>query len=253
MPLTIKINADDIAKQFKELALEVEQDIGKAVANLASITHAKIIELATQDLKSSRQTYVDALGFEEISPGVWVVSLDEKASYIEEGVEAGKDMKPALLKNATKVSKDGFKYRSIPFDHGKSNGNMTPAAQNLVAQIKTGLKAKGISFKGIEKDANGSPKIGKLHTVDLSSPNDKPPGKGNTSALKGVNVYQSMGKGGKVKRDILTMRTVSDSPASAGKWISPGSKGKEFFEKAQAWAEAEFENTILPAILDKWK
>jgi len=250
--LKIKIDTASIAAQFKAMALEVEQDLNKGIANLAAITHAKVAEMASEELKSSKKTLTDNLGFEEVSPGVWVVSIDQDALWIEEGIEANTDMKPGLLKNATKTTKDGFKYRSIPFDHGKAPSQLTNSAQNIVSQIKQNLRKENIPFKKIERDANGSPRVGKLHSLDFSKPGDAPPGKGNTSAMKGVSIYQTITKTGNVRRDILTFRTVSGGPASAGKWMHPGTAPKKFLDRAMTWALDQWSDKILPEILSKY-
>lgn len=251
MALKINIDVASIAAQFKEMALEVEQDLRKGVANLAAMTHAKVAEMASTELHSSLKTLQDNLGFEEISDGVWVVSIDEKALFIEEGIEPNKDMKEALLKNATKTSKAGYKYRSIPFDHGKGPSQMTPYAQSLVNRIKQQLKQQKIPFKKIEKNPDGSPRIGKLHEFSIDS--EKPTRRANTPALKNVTIYQSVTKTGNVRRDIMTFRTVSASPASADKWIHPGLTAKKFLDRAEVWALDVFEKEILPEILDKYK
>lgn len=251
MSLKLFIDAEQIAKQLKEWKYEVEQDIHKSVANLSAMTHAKVSELASTELHSSKQELNDNLGFEEIAPNVWVVSINEKALWIEEGIENNKDMKPDLLKNAKKTSKKGYKYRSIPFHHSKASSQLTPKAQLLVAQLKSELKKANIPFKKIEKTAEGSPRLGKLHTLNISS--EKPTQRASTPALMGVNIYQTLTKTGNVRRDILTFRTVSESPASNGKWIHPGFQGKHFLERALDWAEKEFFNNILPEILNKYK
>lgn len=252
MSLKIKIDTASIAAQFKEIALELEQDLQRGVANLAAITHAKVAEMASSELKSSRKTFMDNLGFEEVAPGVWVVSVDEDALWIEEGLDPDKDMKPELLKGATKTSKDGFKYRAIPFEHSKAPSQLTGYAQNIVARIRANLKKEGVPFKKIEKNPNGSPKLGKLHSFDFVNKNERPPGKGNTPILKGVSIYQTLTKTGNVRRDILTFRTVSGSPASAGKWHHPGFTAKQYLDKASEWALKEWEDKILPEILSKY-
>jgi hypothetical protein len=251
--MSIKINFDvaAIAAQFKELALEVEQDLMRGVSSLAAMTHAKVAEMASEQLRSPLKNLQDSLGFEEISPGVWVVSIDEKGLWIEEGIEPGKDMKPGLLKGATKMSKDGHRYRSIPFDHGKAPTQMTPYAQSLVSMIKQKLKQEKVPFKKIEKNADGSPRVGKLHAFDIDSEN--PTARASHPALKGVTIYQSVTPSGNVRRDILTFRTVSEGPNSAGKWIHPGYQAKHFLDKASEWAIKEWEDSILPALLDKYK
>ena len=250
MALKLNIDASKIAEQFKEFAVEVEQDLQKAVGQLAAMTHAKVVERANEELGSTRKKFMDSLGFEEIAPGVWVISIDEKGLFIEEGIEANHDMKPDLLKEGSKTSKSGNRYKVIPFDYGKPPSQMTGTTQQLVNQIKQSLKQEKVSFKKIERNSDGSPKVGKLHEFNLGGPRL---GKGNTPALKGLSIYQSMTKSGNVKRDILTFRTVSSGPASAGKWHHPGMDGKKYLDWALEQATKEWENEILPKIMDKWK
>lgn len=246
MPLEIKIDAAGIAEMFKEFAAEVEADLKKGVANLAAVTHAKVAEMASTELKSSREEYLNALGFEEISEGVWVVSLEKDAFFIEEGLPANFDMKPGLLKDA-KTGAAG-KYKVVPFDHTKAPSQLTKSAQSIVTELRSNLKKENIPFKKIERNADGSPRLGKLHSKNFPS---QIPGKGNTPSLKGVSIYQSM-KGGNVRRDILTFRTVSSGPASEGKWLHPGIEPKQYLDKAAEWALREWEDKILPEILSKW-
>lgn len=250
MSLKIKIDTASIAAQFKAMALEVEQDLNRGVANLAAITHAKVVEMANSELNSSRKTLTDNLGFEEVTPGVWVVSINQEGLWVEEGIEPNTDMKPDLLKNAKMTSKSGFKYRSIPFDHGKAPSQLTGYAQNIVARIRSNLKKEGVPFKKIEKHPNGSPRVGKLHSFDWGG---EVPGKGNTPILNGVSIYQTLTKTGNVRRDILTFRTVSGGPASANKWMHPGMQAKKFLDRSLDWGLKIWEEQILPEILDKYK
>lgn len=254
MSLKFNIDAAAIAAQFKEFAVEVEQDLKKAVANLAAITHAKVVEEANTELHTSRQDYMDALGFEEIVDGVWVISVDESAMWIEEGIEANKDMKPDLLAKNAKVSKAGHKYKVIPFDYGKGPTQNSPSTQMVVNAIKSNLKKEGVPFKKIEKNADGSPKVGKLHEFNFGNPGGRMggPGKGNTPVMNGLSIYQTMTKTGNVRRDILTFRTVSSGPGSQGKWHHPGLEPKKFLDKALEWALQEWEQKILPEALKKW-
>lgn len=255
MALKFNIDAAKIAAQFKEFALEVEQDLQKAVANLAAITDAKVKEMANQELHSTRKKYMDSLGFEEVAPGVWVISVDESGLFVEEGIEPNKDMKPDLLKNDFKTSKEGHRYKAIPFDYGKAPSQMTASTQQLVAYMKKELKKEGVSMKKIERNQDGSPKVGKLHEFDFGNPGGRMggPGKGNTPVFKNLSIYQTLTKTGNVRRDILTFRTVSSGPASAGKWHHPGLDAKKFLDRALEWAVQEWEAKILPEVLEKWK
>jgi hypothetical protein len=58
---------------------------------------------------------------------------------------------------------------------------------------------------------------------------------------------------GKVRRDIMTFRTVSSNPALADKWKHPGLAAKKFLDRSAEWAMDTWEKEILPTILDKWK
>jgi len=136
--LKFNIDAAAIADQFNAFKLEVEQDLNKAVANLAAITDAKVKEMASQELHTSRKDFMDSLGFEEISPGVWIISVDESGLWVEEGIPAGTDMKPALLQNA-KVTKNGTRTKVIPFHYDQPPSQQPVATQVLVQTIKEGL------------------------------------------------------------------------------------------------------------------
>lgn len=253
--MELKINAAGIAAQFKEMEMEVQQDIELAVQELAKMTHQRIsdqIANGPNKLGSSLTVYQENLSKPELSsPGVWVVSLGEDALWIEDGSKAH-DMKPDLLK--------GAKFRVIPFDQNKRPQNRTSNDNDIMADLKTGLKEinnarkqsgqSKINLTKIEKDSNGNPRLGKLHELEL--PSRLPTANAKNPALKGLTIYQSKDeKTGNVRRDVLTFRTVSvnSDPAS---WMQPAHEGKKFFDEAYTWALGEWETKILPEILKKY-
>jgi hypothetical protein len=247
--IKIDIDAASIAREFKEMALEVEQDLRKGVGRLAASMHAKILEDSQQQLHTSRKKYADALNrLEEITPGVYVIALDESALWIEEGLSENYDMKPGLLKNA-RTSSNGKKYRVIPFEHSKPASEMTGLAQAISRQAGRELKKRGLPFKKLEYGPDARPIVSDspLHKFDFVS---AIPGRGNTPALKGLAIYQGMANGN-VRRRITTFRTVSED--QIGKWIHPGVEAKHFFESASEWGFREWENVMLPEILEKWR
>jgi len=246
MSLRIKIDVQSLSKQLKEYAMEAEADMRKGVANLSALSHAKIRDLAAEKLHSTRNTFLDNLSqVEEVVPGVFVITLNEAALFIEEGMERH-DMKPDLLKKNAKVGKNG-RYKIIPFEHSKLPQNMTGKEQNIVQQIKQKLKEEKVPFKKIEYDAKGNPKTGKLHSFNWGG---ERPGKGNTGVLQRVSIYQSKGPTGNIRRDIMTFRTVSEGQTD--KWYHPGIKAAKILDEAGDWAEKEFYNSILPEIIAKW-
>lgn len=250
MNLKFFVNAEAIAKDFEDLKKEVEEAVTLGVKQVASMTYAKTQELAGQELKSTRETYMNSLKFEEVQKGIWVVSLDEKALFIEEGKAAG-SMIPDLLRKNAKTAKDGSRYKVIPFDQGKSISKAPESSHMFLNQVKKELKQRGIPYKKLEFDKDGSPRIGRLHTIkDIES--FRPSSRASFGALSGLTIYQTKTPGGKVKRDILTFR-VASSKHEGSKWIHPGLKAHKFMDEALSWAEGVFDKEILPAILESFK
>ena len=139
------------------------------------------------------------------------------------------------------------RYKSIPFGHDKSESQVPSALRSLEQTLKTELKKRKIPFKKIEKNADGSPKLGKLHELNIDSDQKGPTG---IPYLQGVNIYQSQSEEtGEVSRSIMTFRTVSDKHKALGRWFHPGLDPKHFFEMAFAWSQQVWENEILPEIL----
>lgn len=252
MGLKFNVNAQEIAAMFNEMKQEVEADLLEGVAALAAMTTAKIDEMAAENLHSSLHIFKENFVTEEVAPGVHVLTIKEGALWIEEGISPGKDMKPALLKNASVNPRTGIKSKVIPFEHSKAPTQMTPYAQSLVSQIRSELRARRIPFKTIERDKKGAPRLGKLHSFNM--PSSKPTRRATSPALQGISIYQQQNaKTGRVRRDIMTFRTVSNGPASEGKWIHPGYQAQKFLDRAMEWAANEWENNILPQILAKWQ
>lgn len=251
MSIKIIINSEELAKQFKEFVAEAKADIEKGVSLLAIQAYEKGKDLASEELKSTRDLFLDNFKRpDEVAPGVHIIWLLEDAAFIEDGLPANFDMKEGLLKSdKAKTSKSGFKYLAVPFSHTKAPTRSTPSAQAVIKRIRENLKKEKVPFKTLELNADGSPRIGKLHSFDWGG---NIPGKGNTRDLERVSIYQTVTATGNVRRDIMTFRTVSGNPASADKWKHPGMEGKKFLDRAADWAMQEWENQILPSIIKKW-
>jgi hypothetical protein len=251
MSFKIHIDASAIAGAFKEAKEEIEKDILEAVDGLAAMTTAKIDEMAADKLHTTLSQFQKGFKTQEIAPHVHLLTIDESALWIEEGITPGKDMKESLLKDAPVNPRTGNKSRAIPFEHSRAPSTMNSYAQSLVSQIRTELKARKIPYKKIETGSGGNPRLGKLHSFSI--PSAPPTSRATTDALARVTIYQKKNRiTGKVQRDIMTFRTVSSGPASEGKWIHPGYDAQHFFEKAYEWALKEWETNVLPQILAKY-
>jgi hypothetical protein len=177
--LKINIDVSALAAQFKELALEAEQSLMEGVKNLAKQTHAHVAEEAARKLKGSLKTFQENLGFEEVTPGIWVVSIDEPALWIEDGIPKGFDMKPGILNGKNAKTGPGGKYAVVPFDPSKNpdasvNASGVAASrptQNqamIAAELKSGLKEINAQVNTKISPLPGSRKI-KMVALALAS------------------------------------------------------------------------------------
>ena len=263
-----------------------ESEIHRSVATLSAQTHLHIIEDASKVLHSRREIYIKALHKpSEVSPGVFVITLDESALWIEEKTEQH-SMVNDLLGDNPKIAKDGSRYRCIPFSHNKGGpATNTPAEQQLVDAIKTELKKLRIPWAGIERNPDGSPKTGTLHKISIATPsrpagtaagpggNQQGWGRGPEGAprvgptgiplLQGLRISQTgvfnpdgspkLNKMGQqaARRDIMTFRVVSSKHLGQNRWIYPEKEGVNLMDKAMDWAEREWDQRIVPDLLKK--
>ena len=246
--LRFDINIDDLTKEFGDIKKSVEKDIKQGASDIANMTHAKTLELARNGLNSLQKLYTDNVSFSNPDENLWIVTLNEKALFIEDGRKSG-SMIDDLLQRGFKTSKDGNKYRVIPFEHSKPPSQQSNAAKDMTNLIRGELKQRGINYKKLELDKAGSPRTGLLHRFDVDNPRMSEKQREN---LKGVAVYQTKQKDGSVRRDVMTFRVVSEKQKGQGKWQHPGMEGKKFMDKAFEWAMRTWETEMLPAILAKY-
>lgn len=248
--LRFDINIDDLTTALGKVKEDLSEDIKKGAGDLASMTHAKTLELARNNLNSLQKIYTDNVEFSNPEENLWVVTLKEPAMWIEEGRKSG-SMVDDLLRKGYKTSKDGNKYRAIPFEHSKPPSQQSNAANELTNLIRKELRARNINYKKIEYGKNGSPRVGLLHRFDVESArkmSDK-----QKEQLKGVAVYQTKQKDGSVRRDVMTFRIVSEKHKDEGKWMHPGRQAEKFMDEAFDWAVRTWETEMLPAILSKYE
>lgn len=255
-----------LEQQLQDASTEAMKTAGE---RLTAMTRAHIMEEAQQKLHTRRQMYLDGLSHYQVDDNTWVVNLDAKVRWIDDGLPEHNMIDDLLKSPKAKTSKDGSRYLSIPFRHGpKGPTQMTPAQKTLLDTIKSELKQRKISYAKIETDKLGKPKLGLLHSFDI---NTKPlratdgrgQGKGPIGSvmqgptgiplLKGVRIYQHAiqnpdGTAG-TRRDIMTFRTVSSKQKGQGRWDYPGIEGVHFMDEAYEWAKRTWEKEIVPEIL----
>ena len=249
--LKFHVDVERLSKQFESLKKDVQQDLTKGVENLASMTHAKTLEIAGEELTSLQKMYKDNVEFSNPAPNFWVVTLKEPAMWIEEGRKSG-FMEELLNGKSGRTGKNG-KYAIIPFQHNKNPSEQSPKAYDLAKEIQYELKKKGVNWKKIELNEDGSPRLGRLHTFQFDNARAIAQKATHKNPLtKGVSVYQTKQKDGTVRKDIMTFRVISEKHRNEGAWIHPGRKGNKIMDKAFEWAMQTWERDILPSIFEKY-
>lgn len=249
--LKFHIDIDRLAKQFDTLKESVKTDLTKGVENLANMTHARVLELAGEELTSLQKLYKDNVEFSNPSEGFWIVTLKEPALWIEDGRKAG-FMEELLNGKSSRMGKNG-KYAIIPFKHNKNPSDQSTKTHDLAQEIKYALQKKGINWKKLEMNEDGSPRLGLLHRFDLETARPLAAKESHKHSLtKGVAVYQRKDAEGNTKRDVMTFRVISEKSRNEGAWVHPGRQGNKLMDKAMSWAISAWERDILPAIFAKY-
>jgi hypothetical protein len=277
--VSVAVLGADLSDEISAIGGAVAQGINARVKKVAEDSRKKASMWADTRLSRTKQQYQNALSVKQVEPGVWAVILDADAAHLETGYGSF-DMKPGLLhlgkdipgNSNIKVSKSGFRYRAIPFDHSQAPANDEHPLHNAVVQkgqeqqttmgsladdLKMVLKQTGLNKTS--RDANGNPIIGKVATVTPGKGFGDVivkrfgPGGGSTKTdldvvgetsipnildprLAGLTKYQFQPQGSKkVRTAYVTFRIVSEK--QTGKWIHPGIDGARIFPDLAQWAE----------------
>jgi hypothetical protein len=242
----------DLKKDIEKIKNNIKEDVKLAIKTLGSSTLKKAEELAEQHLSNKKlNIYKSALKLEQISEEIVVISLDEKAFWIENGRKSG--FMDELLKSGVRTSKDGSKYRIIPMQESKEQLKVASIGENLASQLKDFLKSKNVRTgkNNLDLDEKGSPRVGKIHTFNIKDLRDK---KQISDNISRISVFQNKNpKTGKVEKSITAFRVISEKHKESGKWVHPGTVPVKILEKAFKWSEQLWQNELFPAIKAKYE
>jgi hypothetical protein len=266
---SININVAEIIAQHKDIADKLEAAVKEGVYRLAIQAHLHVIEIANQKLKTTKEDFSKAVNLSPDGDNAWNITIPKNMLWIEDGLPSNFDMIPGFLNSPKAKSGSGGKYLVIPFKHNKGPSKQTPVQAALGNIVKQELSKRNISYGKIEKEADGSPKTGKLHSMNIANPSAmSPPGPGQEGPtghplamhakpprqegpsgrpyLWGLNVYQKKKESGAVDRSALTFRTVTSR--STG-WRHSGLEALSSLSKTYTWALEKWDSEILPGIL----
>ncbi len=266
---------------FKDFQSDLEAAAEKGGEELTKAIHAKIVELANQELHSRRDQYISAVKSTKTDDGEWEITLDKSAEWIETGKPSGNMIAAMLKSKKAKHGKNG-KYITIPFNHTEGN-QMSDKQLSLWTSIKGALsefKTAGSNMgpKDTIRNKAGQPKTGHVGSFDLRSPiNTGNPklgsgpkgsvaqGHSGIPLLQGVRVYQqkvksdsgpgkkapSQSQGGKTTKSYMTFRTINENTKPPA-WDYDKVEPTPIFKKAEDWADQEFTKAV-DKIYDKLK
>ena len=244
----IKLNAIESIRSLKRslegLTPKLKKEFDKSVAELAKAAHAQIISHAQSKLKGSKEDYLKAVRFEQLSPTEFAISLEgDWANMLEEGFPAY-DLSAKLLRSNSsvksgpnsgdswvKTSKEGNKYAKVPFQRSESmsakGASLGEALQQMTAQNSRGRKQR---ITELFTDPAGNALEGKVAVGTSDNP-----------MFDRLVKYQERTTEGDLRSVYVNYRTVS----SAGKkWVHPGYLGVHAFEEAEKQIEKELNKII---------
>lgn len=262
--INFTIKSSDVIKSIEEkLKKRLEEDLKNVVKTLgdAAIKHAE--KLSQENLPGSlSDIYKNNLYIEQISDNVVEVGIREEALFIEEGRKSGFMDELLTQKSGSdvKTSKEGHKYRIIPFEHSTS-GKGTPSTEkdNMVSELKNFLRSQNVRYsktRALEVDESGSPRIGKIHSFNIKDmkASKRKSVQGLSKNLQGVAVYQNENpQTGKVERNIMTFRVISEKSKDSGKWEHPGRPPENILDQTYEHIKGLWEKDILPELRKKYE
>jgi len=251
---SIEQSLKELGEDIDNMTKQIQDEAKKSLRDLQMQVHSKIVEQADK-LKSGsdvvRQIYIKNLGMLNEGENLYVVYLKKEALWIEDGLEPG-EMIDKLLDGGkpAKVSADGNRYKSIPFEHSKKPAEQSLAARRIAAFARENLKNAGLD--GIIMN-NGKPATGKKPVARLNVtapvPGIKTKPVWRSPLLSGITVYQKAVKNAstgkeEIQKDVFTFRTVSESQKGSGLWVHPGRKALKAFEEVQKDVDVMWDKMI---------
>lgn len=169
-PLDLHINISQITDLQNALTDDVKSKLRRAAEQLAIQTHAHVVEQANAKLRSRLRPFLQNLTFGKVGDDVWAITVLRPGLWIEEGKPAGEMIDDLLKAKSAKTAKDGSRYVAVPFQHNKGQTYQTAGEAALIRTLKEALKEANIPYGKIERNLDGSPRVGLLHSLDIDTP-----------------------------------------------------------------------------------
>jgi hypothetical protein len=273
--LKLKFDLGPLTQLEEKMRTSLSDILREEGENLAMQSHAHVLELAAAELHTRREKFVKGLKFDQVSQHTWMIVVPSEIVWIEDGLPENYEMLDHLLKSPkAKIAKDGSRYVIVPFEKNNGKTDNTDYGREMRVIIQKELARRKIPFDRIERNEDGSAKLGLLHQVvipdsvhPLKTDSAPGPGKGKGPVgqpkqgrtgvpfLSGLRIYQRMAQDGfgrpRVNRHIMTFRVASSKQDRGSDWVHPGSAPMKFLDRTYDWAVKEWEDKIKPQILKR--
>jgi hypothetical protein len=303
-----RVDASEVAQKLNTTRELIEDKVVSGVETLSIAAHAYIVNLANtkwanDDFKRKYYLGIGEYGKEasgvstndpridqvpkfvrwvKIADGLWVVELDEKAQWLEQG-RPETFMGDWLLKpgaKGVKRAKDGSLYRAIPFKQTEGNAKAAGASPQLAEIVKNYAKQNKISLTKPSLNKANQPILGAAKYPGTSNQETRPvivqkldirahdatgyaPGvlysKPRTEAdaalsglkphegifkLAGAVVTQKKTKSGKVKKETVVFRVISSKHKAESRWMYPEVQPANLLQKTFDFANQQWESIV---------
>lgn len=225
----------------------IDSVLKASLESLSTQAYGEAIRLVQEKLRSNRNLYLENLSMKKQgnnnSPE-YVIILREKALWIEEGLPA-RNLKDTHLKGKQSVV--------IPFTHNKNQQSLMSDKQFLIyGEIKDALRKEKISLAKPIRNSNGTAVISTVKKVTpaatlVNVPSYFKSKSTGQSILNNLQIYQhqTAGKNPKIKKTLMTFRTMSKN--SKG-WDVPALKGAKILDEVYQWILDNYSRIITQHI-----
>jgi hypothetical protein len=267
------VNTEAIAALLNQTAENIFPRLKQEIQILSLSAHQFIVrkaqlELNEFDLEKFLGDNGKNVRWQKVADSIWVVEIDESARQIEEGRE--RRFMGWLLDNNPKARTraDGTKYAVIPFKNqqfvgpGKKEAN-EKGNQAIAALIRNEMSKQKISLTRIERNPDGTPKLGVLHRIEPALPGPQTqfpslysmprtpemamrsglPIHGGIPLTAGTAIIQRM-QGKKPIREAVTFRIIDSRHESEGRWFQKAKPGLNSLKAAYDNANRQWEAVV---------
>lgn len=170
--LSVELDISQLISTHENLAEQIEAKTQEYVRKLATQAHAHILQQIKDKMKNSslQVEFGKSLSLQPVDDHTWSVIVPQKMVWIEDGLPSGFDMLPGLLKSPKAKSGKNGKYIIIPFKHNKIPQQQSAFEQIVNKYVKDEMKSRNVPYGKIEKNPDGSPKLGTLHKFNVNTP-----------------------------------------------------------------------------------